>query len=361
MNKLPGSIVASAQSQKTQLQSAPSLERRRLCAYIAMLLIDLILLHFGFVFAAFAYENVWWEPRAVLATAILLPIYFTIALYNTSYCARSLTDWGYAVRKLAVALVISVGLLNFLAFFAKANAEFSRVAMSLGLILSFALMALARRGLVAFIARFWGGKIRNYLVIDDGGPAFSLRDATVIDAREMGLDPGSHDPHMRDKIGQLLRNQDNVVVSSSSLRRQPWAILLKSVGVFGEILSEPAQRIGAMGVQRYDAQDVTSLVVSTGPLGLRARATKRCYDIALALAGLIILSPVLAVFALLIKLEDGGPVVFAQRRVGRGNEFFNMLKFRSMRAESGDESGERSTRAMMTVSPYWPLHPFKQY
>ena len=39
------------------------------------------------------------------------------------------------------------------------------------------------------------------------------------------------------------------------------------------------------------------------------------------------------VTALLIKLEDGGPVLFVQRRLGRGNRFFGMYKFRSMKVE----------------------------
>jgi lipopolysaccharide/colanic/teichoic acid biosynthesis glycosyltransferase len=47
--------------------------------------------------------------------------------------------------------------------------------------------------------------------------------------------------------------------------------------------------------------------------------------------------------AVAIKLEDGGPVLFIQRRLGRGNQFFDMLKFRSMREEKLDHNGSRST------------------
>ncbi|MBI3790817.1 MAG: sugar transferase [Gemmatimonadetes bacterium] len=63
---------------------------------------------------------------------------------------------------------------------------------------------------------------------------------------------------------------------------------------------------------------------------------KRVLDVAIALASLVVLSPVLAVVALLIKREDGGRVIFRQRRIGRGQRPFELLKFRSMRENVGD-------------------------
>ncbi|MEO0872267.1 MAG: sugar transferase, partial [Pseudomonadota bacterium] len=98
-----------------------------------------------------------------------------------------------------------------------------------------------------------------------------------------------------------------------------------------------------VGVHRYEDKGLTTLVVSTGPLGLRARITKRAFDIVMAIGGLIALSPIFAVVALLIKIEDRGPVFFVQRRLGRGNQFFDMYKFRSMREEKLDQNGDRST------------------
>jgi lipopolysaccharide/colanic/teichoic acid biosynthesis glycosyltransferase len=89
--------------------------------------------------------------------------------------------------------------------------------------------------------------------------------------------------------------------------------------------------------------DCTTLVVSTGPLRLRSRIIKRTFDTAVAAAALLGLSPLLIAVAVAIKLEDGGPVLFIQRRLGRGNEFFDMLKFHSMREEKLDHNGSRST------------------
>ena len=60
------------------------------------------------------------------------------------------------------------------------------------------------------------------------------------------------------------------------------------------------------------------------------RVIKRGSDVAITTIGLIAISPVLVLIALLIKLQDGGPVLFRQKRVGRGGHEFWMYKFRSM-------------------------------
>ncbi|WP_206053747.1 sugar transferase [Nocardioides iriomotensis] len=57
---------------------------------------------------------------------------------------------------------------------------------------------------------------------------------------------------------------------------------------------------------------------------------KRAFDIVLSLAALVVLSPAMVACALLVRREDGGPVLFRQPRVGRTGQLFDMLKFRSM-------------------------------
>jgi lipopolysaccharide/colanic/teichoic acid biosynthesis glycosyltransferase len=56
----------------------------------------------------------------------------------------------------------------------------------------------------------------------------------------------------------------------------------------------------------------------------------RVADVALAGLGLVLTSPLLAGAALAIKLDDGGPVLFRQTRVGKGGKDFDLVKLRSM-------------------------------
>jgi len=60
------------------------------------------------------------------------------------------------------------------------------------------------------------------------------------------------------------------------------------------------------------------------------RVGKRITDIALAIVSLVVVSPLMALIAAAIKLQDGGPVLFRQTRIGKHGEPFTMLKFRSM-------------------------------
>ena len=342
MNRVTPKLLESVRHQSVDSKVVPSLERRRLRAYAMILLADGALFNACFALAALLWDGRWWEPRTMLAAQAMLPVYFTIALYNGSYGVRALGDWLFAARKAVVALVISAALINFVGFYTKSNEDFSRAAVTLGLLFTALMLFVLRRIVATLIDRRWNGRVSNRLVIDDGGSSFLFDGADRISAAEYNLDPSSHDPFMLDRLGKLLRNQDQVVVSCPRDRREGWAFLLKSAGVYGEIVSEPAHSLGAVGVHRYDTLDRTTLVVSTGPLGLRARILKRIFDVAVAGSALVVLSPLLLAVAIAIKLEDRGPVLFIQRRLGRGNQFFDMFKFRSMREDKLDHNGSRS-------------------
>ena len=70
------------------------------------------------------------------------------------------------------------------------------------------------------------------------------------------------------------------------------------------------------------------------------RLVKRVTDLVLASVGLLIISPLMLLIAAVIKLQNGGPVIFRQARIGRGGEPFTMLKFRSMVVDAEDRKLE---------------------
>ncbi len=66
-------------------------------------------------------------------------------------------------------------------------------------------------------------------------------------------------------------------------------------------------------------------------LGRGDAVVKRSVDVMLAGIGFVLLSPVMAILAVLVRLDSRGPSLFAQTRVGMGGRTFRMLKFRTMR------------------------------
>ncbi|WIE70301.1 sugar transferase [Curtobacterium sp. MCLR17_054] len=68
--------------------------------------------------------------------------------------------------------------------------------------------------------------------------------------------------------------------------------------------------------------------------------TKRILDLVLASVALVVLLPVFAVIAVVVRLQDGSPVLFRQQRVGKNCAGFTMLKFRTMRPDAEERLAE---------------------
>ena len=68
--------------------------------------------------------------------------------------------------------------------------------------------------------------------------------------------------------------------------------------------------------------------------GLYEAFVKRLLDIILSLGGLIILSPVFLFLSLWIIIDDPGPVLFTQKRIGKDKQYFQLHKFRSMKMDT---------------------------
>ena len=80
------------------------------------------------------------------------------------------------------------------------------------------------------------------------------------------------------------------------------------------------------------------------PLTTLERLQKRVLDLVVASLGLLLLSPLFVVTAILVRLDTPGPVLFQQRRRGFGGKTFNILKFRSMTVADNGASIEQAKK-----------------
>lgn len=92
-------------------------------------------------------------------------------------------------------------------------------------------------------------------------------------------------------------------------------------------------------VRVSEIDGIPLLAIRTYPLDAWNRALKRAFDVVLAALLLVLFLPLMAVTAVLVRLESPGPVLFRQRRVGRDGREFTMLKFRTMPVDAERESG----------------------
>ncbi len=115
------------------------------------------------------------------------------------------------------------------------------------------------------------------------------------------------------EIIQLLLEADIKIAIVPSLRRLPLAGLNSSY---------------------FFGKDVLLLQVRNNLQQLPRRMLKRSFDILGALVFLVLFSPFFAAIAIAIKLNDGGPIFYAHKRIGRGRTPFACLKFRTMTTDA---------------------------
>ena len=192
------------------------------------------------------------------------------------------------------------------------------------------------------------GYSQRFILILGAGPLGHDFAATLANHRELGLkvigfldsDPENRVPGRWPILGEIddleavlhSRIVDEVAIC---LPFSQWDRIEAIAGLCeeeGKIVRIPMgvmdRAISAARVEDLDGTPVFSLV--SGPDRALALAAKRILDIAGALVGMVVLLPVGAVIAAAILLEDGGPILFRQERVGLHGRTFRVLKFRSM-------------------------------
>lgn len=152
----------------------------------------------------------------------------------------------------------------------------------------------------------------------------------------------------------LLHDVDEIVVAMDDRREAlPVEDLFRAKlnGVSVHDMVAFVEREG--GLMDIDRLSSGWMVFSDGFLqGSLRRASKRSFDVLISLSMLLLVWPIMLLAMLMVWLDDGGPVLFRQVRVGEKGKHFTLMKFRSMRvdAEKGtgavwaDKHDDRTTR-----------------
>lgn len=326
-----------------QPATAAGQRNARLWLCLLLLVADMAALATGFALGLRAAGLQWlangqWQP---LAGGMI--VYAVLAFHNQAYNPHCLMRMTQSCRSATMALAGTLLIFLLVVFSLKATGHLSRLGVSAGILCSGSLLVLQRFMIVQMVRRnFADGLFAQLLIIDDGTIPDDVSGMVIVDASAVGLKADLDDPYMLHRLGTLLRDYDRAVISCPADRKADWAQMLKGGNILGEIIVPELDPMAPLAVQSYGGSP--TLVVSRGPLNLANRAKKRLLDIALTVPVLILIAPLMAVVAILIKLDSPGPIFFKQERIGRGNMLFHILKFRSMKVEQCDGAGATSTQ-----------------
>ena len=106
-----------------------------------------------------------------------------------------------------------------------------------------------------------------------------------------------------------------------------------------------------MSAEKIHMFDTPLLLFRNRGLTVEQQAVKRLFDLVCSALGLIILSPVFLLIAVLIKGYDGGPVFYKQERLTQDGKIFSVYKFRSMRVDSEKYGARLAMKNDSRVTP----------
>ena len=98
-------------------------------------------------------------------------------------------------------------------------------------------------------------------------------------------------------------------------------------GKYVRFVADESEKENADGVRGH----LEAVGASDHKAGLYEKIFKRILDLILSFGGLVILSPVFAIISLWILIDDPGPILFKQKRIGKDKQYFALHKFRSMK------------------------------
>ena len=318
-----------------------SFEGHRFWLFSTLILIDTAAICLGFLGAATIRMGGPFAEQGVKTLAIILPIFFAIALNNGAYSLNALERPLYGIKRMLHAFIYACAVAIALLFYLKASEQFSRIVFAVGSVLTVLCMAGTRWSVGNLLGSKYRWTFRNRLVIVDGIDVTPHPGDSIVFANQIGLLPGSDDPIMRHRLGEMLDRFDSVVLACPPERRREWSYSLHGAAVDVELLMPELSRLGAVELRTCHGE--RTLVVSSRPMGMLDRVTKRGLDLVVAGAALVVVAPLMLILSVAVRLESPGPIFFVQPRLGQNNRIFKVLKFRSMRIESSDQEGSRST------------------
>jgi exopolysaccharide biosynthesis polyprenyl glycosylphosphotransferase len=172
---------------------------------------------------------------------------------------------------------------------------------------------------------------------------YNLRLVGFLDDEPHDLDPGLGNVPVlggESDLVDLIRahNVSRVILAFSRRSAEGLLDLIRASGLRDVNLSIVPRyfEIIASTVQIVDVEGIPVIEIPAPRLSRLARFSKRCFDLFVTVPGVVLLAPMFLLVALMIRLDSRGPVFFKQTRMGRDQQVFQIIKFRTMHVGAED-------------------------
>ena len=316
--------------------------------------------------------NVWLPPREsdslldlhpwrVLwmdVLALWIPVAFSLQIYATSGTERPNIRFWRALKAVVLVVSSAVTLAIFLTDF---TVQIGREFVIRFLPVSGFTLYLTQRiapEVAAYAARKWPVKTGIAVIADsmDAGLITRLRSAPsavfkgVIIPHSSAASPAC--PFMpvigtTKELAAVINREslDRIIVLSTTMPEEELQACNKVSRLMGVTLSW-ALALTESDPKIHFSAEVGMSVLEIPPVSLTRgqRLLKRVFDVVVAFAALLALSPLMILIAGLVKLSSKGPVLFRAPRVGQGGRYFTFLKFRTMYDHSSRKAVEHANQ-----------------
>ncbi|HEY6195714.1 MAG TPA: undecaprenyl-phosphate glucose phosphotransferase [Candidatus Eisenbacteria bacterium] len=291
-----------------------------------------------------------WSGAVLTPTALL--VLRTFHLYRSARTGRL----GFELLAVVQSMVVVAAIAGVGSFYARGELSRAVIALFLGLgTFALAGVRVAAR-LVLRELRRRGRNLRHVLVVGTGEPArmllkkirrhddfgLAVHGLVAADAADVGR--SLYEVPVLGVVADLprLAEAHSAEVIYIALERREWEAEAEALTLLADSTAAvrlvpdltQAFRLNP-SVEDFDGMPVV-LVTESPEQGWNA-VVKRGFDLACSGLGLLVTAPLVAVLALLVRLDSPGPVFYTQERVGMNGRRFRMIKFRSMRADAEAE------------------------
>ncbi len=307
---------------------------------ILLILVDVLLVNAGFLLA-FEMRFVGDIPRRSLEPFLnIVPLLSiaTVVIFMGFGLYEKRRNGLMSLIRAALISVVTIFFVTMALTFWFRGFSFPRGVLLLGMVIQVLLITTWRTGCWYLEKRLHG--LRNMLVIGPYGEVEKLLEKVLDLPRGWFRVHKILDSSNIDQLDIYLNDIDAVLMVPSLGKEKKARVLVACQESRREVFLVPDfYDILVCNARVAQLDDLPVMEIRDISLSWGQRIIKRTLDICISSIGLLIVSPVMIICALLVRLTSLGPVFYSQQRVGRGKYVFRLYKFRSMVQDAEKKTG----------------------